>query len=291
MKTNELIAQFRALADPARLRLLVLCAQGECSVSELTEVLSLSQPRISQHLKTLCDAGLLERFRDGHFVYYRVPARGDDAATRRRLFELVPTDEPVFGADAERLKLLRGGISAIDASVDDRPLHRALVELTVAAPLGDLLDIGCGQGRILKLLASRAQRAVGVDLDADARRFARAELLLAGLPNCTLRKGDMYSLPFADAEFDTVILDDVLTSADEPVPAIREAARLLRPGGRLLLLASVDAGDADRTCTEFAGWSRAAGLRMTAPRKISLAHASSWVLAVATASEAATAAA
>lgn len=285
MDTSQLIAQFRALADPARLRLLVLCAQGECSVSELTEVLSLSQPRISQHLKTLCEAGLLERFRDGHFVYYRVPVRGDDAATRRRLLELVPQDEPVFGADAERLRLLRGATSAVDVSVDDRPLHRALVELTVAAPLGDLLDIGCGQGRILKLLASRAQRAVGVDLDADARRFARAELLLAGLPNCTLRKGDMYSLQFADAEFDTVILDDVLTSADEPVAAILEAARLLRPGGRLLLLASVDVGDAQQTKTDFAGWCLAAGLRMSAPRSIPLTGGGSWVLAVATASD------
>ena len=291
METSQLIAQFRALADPARLRLLVLCAQGECSVSELTDVLSLSQPRISQHLKTLCDAGLLERFRDGHFVYHRVPVRGNDAATRRRLLELVPKDEPVFRTDAERLRLLRGATSAIDASVDDRPMHRALVELTVATPLGDLLDIGCGQGRVLKLLASRAQRAVGVDLDADARRFARAELLLAGLPNCTLRKGDMYSLQFADAEFDTVILDDVLTTADEPVAAIREAARLLRPGGRLLLLASVDAGDAHQTGTDFADWCRAAGLRISAPKSISLTQASSWVLAVATASEVANAAA
>ena len=211
--------------------------------------------------------------------------------TRRRLLELVPKDEPAFVADADRLKLLRGATSSIEASVDDRPLHRALVELTVATPLGDLLDIGCGQGRILKLLASRAQRAVGVDLDADARRFARAELLLAGLPNCTLRKGDMYSLQFADAEFDTVILDDVLTTADEPVAAIREAARLLRSGGRMLLLASVDAGGAQQTRADFADWCRAAGLRMTAPRSIPLTSASSWVLAVATASEAADAAA
>ncbi len=275
--------QLKALADPVRLRLVALCTHGECSVSELTGVLAQSQPRISQHLKQLCDAGLLQRFRDGHFVYYRIGGKGGDAALRRRLLALVPQDEPLFYRDIERLRELRSSQETPPPAFDesDRSLHRALVELTVAAPIGDLIDIGSGQGRILKLLASRAQRAVGVDIDSNARRFARAELLLAGLPNCTLRKGDMYELPFQEGEFDTIILDDVLSGAERPTAVLDEARRLLRPGGRLLLLAAVDSQAASRLGQQFARWCALTGLRLAAPRRIP-AENPRWLLAVAT---------
>ena len=275
--------QLKALAEPVRLRLVALCTHGECSVSELTGVLAQSQPRISQHLKQLCDAGLLQRFRDGHFVYYRIGGEGGDAALRRRLLALVPQDEPLFYRDIERLRELRSSQETQPPTFDesDRSLHRALVELTVAAPIGDLIDIGSGQGRILKLLASRAQRAVGVDIDSNARRFARAELLLAGLPNCTLRKGDMYELPFQEGEFDTIILDDVLSGAERPTAVLDEARRLLRPGGRLLLLAAVDSQAASRLGQQFARWCALTGLRLAAPRRIP-AENPRWLLAVAT---------
>lgn len=287
---DRLTRRFKALADPARLRLLALLSQGECSVSELTEVLGLSQPRVSQHLRALVESGMIERFRDGHYVYYRVPARGESAVERRRLLDLLPADEPEFGRDIERLRELRADSVPTSAVGRERPLHRVLVELTVAAPLGDLLDIGCGRGSVLKLLASRARRAVGVDIDADARRFARAELLLAGLPNCTLRKGDMYGLPFDDAEFDTVILDDVLGTAERPADVVAEAVRLLRPAGRLLLLAATDPASADEVRSEFIALSRGAGLRLATPRSIPLDRPR-WLLAVATAAERAGAAA
>ena len=142
-----------------------------------------------------------------------MPLGSEQAAHRRRLFALLPTDEPAYEKDFDKLCALRAeqGLAVPDKDDDAaRYLHRALIELTVAMPIGDLLDIGSGQGRILKLLGSRAKRAVGVDVDADARQLARAELLLAGVENCSLRNGDMYELPFATGEFDTVILDDVL---------------------------------------------------------------------------------
>lgn len=268
--TDHLLSQFKVLADPVRVRFVALCGVAECSVSELTRITGLSQPRVSQHLKQLCDEDLLERFRDGHYVYYRVPANGVDAARRRRLLALLPDDEPEFARDLERLRSLRAEVEPAPpvASADDRFLHKALVELTVATPLGDLLDIGCGQGRILKLLASRAHRAVGVDVDSDARRLARASVLVAGLPNCSLRQGDMYALPFRDAEFDTVVLDDVLAAARDPVAAIREALRLLRPGGRLLMLQALDDGAAGDARDNFAAWAASAGLRLAPPRPI-----------------------
>ena len=279
--TERLLSQFKTLADPTRARLLALCAAAECSVSELTRIVRQSQPRVSQHLKQLCDVDLVERFRDGHFVYYRVPMHGASAVGRRRLLALLPDDEPQFEADLERLRALRSHDEIDGVEASDRLLHRALVELTVSAQLGDLLDIGCGQGRLLKLLASRAHRVVGVDIDADARRFARAEVLLAGLPNCTLRQGHMNALPFGDAEFDTVILDDVLRDASDPARALGEATRLLRPGGRILLLASVTDTGVDRLRDEFSTLCAATGLRLAPPRAIPDMDPS-WLLAVAT---------
>ncbi len=270
---------------------MALCSHGECSVSELTELLGQSQPRISQHLKHLCTAGVLERFRDGHFVFYRVATGGDDGAACRRLLGLVPGNDPVFLADLDKLRALRGAAAThTDDASHDRALHRAFIELTVAAPLGDLVDIGCGQGRILKLLASRAHRAVGVDIDSDARRYARAELLLAGIPNGSLRKGDMYALPFADGEFDTAILDDVLADAERPSEALGETVRILRDSGRLLVLQSLRGLQASELASRLAGWCAEAGLRVAPARSIP-ARDPAWLLAVATRQDAADAAA
>jgi len=290
--TEKLLLQFKALADPVRARLVALCNVAECSVSELTAVTGQSQPRISQQVKQLCDVGLLERFKDGHFVYYRVRSSGEDSAARRRLLALLPDEEPQFDKDTRKLRELRadGDVIAAPVSESDRLLHRALVELTVARPLGDLLDIGCGQGRILKLLASRAHRAVGVDIDSDARRLARAELLLAGTPNTTLRQGDMVSLPFEDGEFDTVILDDVLGDAKEPAAALLEAKRLVKAGGRVLLLAAVHSVDISELGEQFAELAASVNLRLASPRPVP-ANNPAWLLAVATSTDRASAAA
>ena len=288
--TESLLAQFKALADPVRARLVALCAASECSVSELTQVTGQSQPRISQHLKQLCAVNLLERFKDGHFVYYRVRNDGASPARRRQLLALLPNDEPQFEKDLDKLRLLRSDETALETTDEDRSMFRALVELTVARPLGDLLDVGCGQGRVLKLLASRAHRLVGVDIDSDARRLARAELLLAGFSNTTLRQGDMASLPFNDGEFDTVILDDVLVDAKDPTAAITEAKRVMNSDGRLLLLASVNDDNIAKVRQQFSEWAAAAGLRLAAPRPIPRKQAN-WLLAVATAADRASVAA
>ena len=288
--TDNLLRQLKALSDPVKARIVSLCAVAECSVSELTAVTRQSQPRISQHLKQLCDVGLLQRFRDGHFVYYRVPMKGEGGIVRRRLLALLPKEEPQFESDKSSLRELRAHDDAVVASDADRRLHRVLVELTVSHPLGDLLDIGCGQGRLLKLLASRAHRVVGVDTDPAARRLARAEVLLAGLPNCTLRQGDMFQLPFADGEFDTVILDDVLRTTKRPEKALAEAQRLLRPGGRILLLSSASGDDIAELRQKFTDWAAATGMRLARPRSIPQKKPD-WLLAVATPTDRAVAAA
>ncbi len=286
-QTEHLAKQFKALAEPMRMRLVALCRRSECSVSELTEVIGLSQPRISQHLKQLCDAGILQRFRDGKWVFYRVTARrSSDSTSRRRLLDLIPTAEAVFATDLSRLQELRGDSSTGGQDKlerqGDRVLYKALVELTVTTQLGDLLDIGCGRGQILKLLGTRANRAVGVDIDSDATRLARTELMLAGLPNCSLRSGDMYRLPFGDADFDTIILDDVIADAKRPVRALTEARRVLKPTGRLIVLMAVGERSSAELQTQLAEWSRAAGLRL-APARLAPKNNPEWLLSVATA--------
>ena len=284
--TESLLQRFKSLGDLTRLRLVALCQPGECSVSELTHVIGQSQPRISQQLKQLCEAGLLRRFRDGKRVFYRVPATDGRKAGLHQLFELIPSGDPLFIEDLNQLRQLRGqGISRTTrvggVDVADRAIHKALVELTVAAPIGDLLDVGCGRGSILKLLASRARRAVGVDIDENARRLARAELMLAGLPNCSLRQGNMYRLPFDDAEFNTIILDDVLADAADPVRALVESRRLLKPGGRLFILQAVSEETAAGVQQSLAKWSSAAAVRL-APAHYVPAKDPQWLLSVAT---------
>jgi SAM-dependent methyltransferase len=284
--TETLLQRLKALGDLTRLRLLALCRHGECSVSELTRVLGQSQPRISQQLKLLCEAGLLRRFRDGKRVFYRVPASSRSGEDLFELLELIPANDPLIVEDLNELRRLRGEGSGAPASdeesrLTDREIHKALVELTVTTPVGDLLDVGCGRGSILKLLASRARRAVGVDIDAKARRLARADLLLAGLPNCSLRQGDMYRLPFDDAEFNTIILDDVLTGATHPVRALKESSRLIKPGGRLFILQAVDNRGVAGMQRSLAEWSAAAALRL-APAHPVPAKNPVWLLSVAT---------
>jgi len=287
--TETLVQQLKTLGDPTRLRLLALCRQGECSVSELTRVIGQSQPRISQQLKQLCEAGLLKRFRDGKRVFYRVPANRDATPLLRRLFELIPDQDPVFEAD---WNLLLGGrgerVENVPSGQQDdtslRALHHAILELTVTAQVGDLLDVGCGRGAILKLLASRANLAVGVDIDANARQLARAELMLAGIPNCSLRKGDMYRLPFADAEFNTIIIDGVLIDAKKPVKVLKEARRLLRPAGRLFILEPVLKAAAEDIQSSLAAWSKEAGLRLAPARYVPKKNPA-WLVSVATAAE------
>lgn len=284
--TNILVQRLKLLGDLTRLRLLALCRQGECSVSELTRVVGQSQPRVSQHLKQLCDVGLLRRFRDGRRVYYRIPARDGAAGDLNRLLALIPAEEPMLVEDLRQLLAYRGqgfGVAAVEREIEpgDRALHKALVELTVAAPIGDLLDVGCGRGSVLKLLASRARRAVGVDIDEGARLLARADLMLAGLPNCSLRQGNMYRLPFDDAEFNTIILDDVLSGADDPIHALCESRRLLKRGGRLFILQGVSEDNINRMQHSLAEWSAAADLRL-APAQFVPTKEPMWLLSVAT---------
>ena len=239
----------KAAAEPTRLRLVELLTHGELTVGEISTVLEQSQPRISRHLKMLCDAGLLERFREEHWVYYRVPSSDLGQEVAKWISGLIAREDPVLQQDQRRMaavlaERVKGVIESTQSQSAGAPLsdlHDALVDELGAEPIGELLDIGTGTGQILRALGVNASRAVGVDISTEALRIARTHTHGAGLSHCMFRRGDMYALPFADAAFDTVTMDRVLANAADPGAAIAEAARTLRAGGRLVLVEDFDA--------------------------------------------------
>jgi ArsR family transcriptional regulator len=239
------IAALKAAAETTRLRLLALLARGELTVGEICEILGQSQPRISRHLKVLSDAGLLDRFREQSFVYYRTPASGDARETVLRLLELVSDSDDVLLKDRRRLDAVvserRRLASAIAAPASlPTEVDRVLLKELGDQPVGALLDVGTGSGHLLGLLAGQATRAVGIDISSDALRVARSNVHSAGLRHCELQHGDMYDLPFNARVFDTVTIDRTLAQAERPVAALADVARTLRPDGRLVVVEDFD---------------------------------------------------
>jgi ArsR family transcriptional regulator len=284
---DDFLAGLRAAAEPTRLRLLALCAEGELTVSELTEILGQSQPRVSRHLKLMVEAGLLERIREGTWAFYRLT--GGDAGTRlgRRLVDMIPGDDAALALDRERLgavKQARAGRAQAyfrknaarwneirKLYVAEAEVEKALLEVMPMEGVGDFLDIGTGTGRILELFGDKVERGLGIDLSREMLALARANLERAGRRNCRVRHGDMYKLPVPSASFDAVAIHQVLHYADDTAAAIAEAARVLRQGGRLVIVdfaphdleflrlehAHRRLGFSD---DEVEGWCRAAGL-------------------------------
>ena len=244
--------RFQALADPTRLRIVALLREMELSVGELAQVLGQSQPRVSRHLKILADAGVLERRKEGSWVFLALA----DAERVEPMFALLdawgdPATRAMFAGDAARTEAIRAERAeaanryfASHAEVWDqiRSLHVAEseVERAIGAALGRralgrLVDVGTGTGRMIELFGPRAAHAIGIDRSSDMLRLARAKLEAAGIQS-SLRQGDMYALPLPDAAADSVIIHQVLHYAHSPAAAIAEAARVLSPGGTLLIV-------------------------------------------------------
>jgi ubiquinone/menaquinone biosynthesis C-methylase UbiE len=249
---DALNAALKAAGEATRLRVLALIAEAELTVSDLTDILRQSQPRISRHLKLLVEAGLIERFREGAWAFFRLAEHGGSADLARALVARLDPQDPTLIRDRERLAAVRSAravaaltyFSAHAAEWDRiRKLHvaDAAVEEAIREALGDrpfrsLLDLGTGTGRILELFGSAIARGLGVDFSLDMLQLARARLERAGLRHCSVRQGDIYDLAVPDASFDVVIIHQVLHFLDDGGRAIREAARVLAPGGRLLVI-------------------------------------------------------
>jgi ArsR family transcriptional regulator len=241
------VSVLRAAAEPTRLRLLALLARAELTVGEICEIVRQSQPRISRHLKLMSDAGLLDRFREQHWVYYRAPSLGAGLETVQRLLALVNPADEVLREDRRRLEEVIGergrrALANTAMSVDlPADVDAILLRELGGEPIGALLDVGTGSGHLLELLAANATRAIGIDISSDALRLARTNVHGAGLSRCELQYGDMYDLPFTVPMFDTAIVDRVLAHAEQPVAALCEIARTLKNGARLVVIEDFDA--------------------------------------------------
>jgi ArsR family transcriptional regulator len=243
---------FQAVSDPTRLRILALVARMELSGGELAQLLEQSQPRVSRHVRILADAGIVERRKEGSWVFLAI---GDSRRTGP-LIELIDAwiDEPtraMFEEDSARLAAVRADRAeaaeryfTAQAEVWDsiRSIHvaEAQVERAIDRALGNrglgtLVDVGTGTGRMIELFGPRASEAIGIDRSSDMLRLARAKLETAGVRS-SLRQGDMYALPLGDGSANCIIIHQVLHYAHAPADAIAEAARVLAPGGTLLVV-------------------------------------------------------
>ena len=283
----EPLAIFDALGDATRLRIVQLLRAMELSVGELAQVLGQSQPRVSRHVKILVDAGLAERRKEGSWVFVALGKADVTGPVAAALDAWTGGRDHWALADAARLAAVRADRAASAAAwfethagewdairslhVADSEIEAAIGEVLGSASLGTLIDIGTGTGRMLELFGARATAALGIDRSSEMLRLARAKL--AGAANTELRQADLYALPMADGAADVAILHHVLHFAQQPGAAIVEAARVLGPGGRLLIAdfaphdreelrereGHVRLGFAD---DQVAAWAQAAGLMM-----------------------------
>jgi len=249
---DTLLVGLRAAGEHTRLRILALCARSELSVSELVQILGQSQPRVSRHLKLMVEAGLLERIPEGAQVFLRLAGNSDAGRLARALVELAPEADVVLNRDLGRLQQVRDArtqsaqdyFQTVAKSWDSiRSLHVSqqkvedkLREIIGAETVPELLDIGTGTGRILEILSPQVGHGVGVDLSSGMLAVARSNIERHGFSHLQVRKGDMYRLPIEDASIDLAIVHMVLHYSDDPLEVIREATRVLRSNGRLILV-------------------------------------------------------
>lgn len=252
---RQLLSMLQAAADPSRVRLLFLLSEAELTVSELTAIMGQSQPRVSRHLKLLCDAGLLERFKEGSWVFHRLADNALGAAFSKSLMSLPLQDRALFESDRQRLRQVRAARAATAAEFFRknaaeweriRSLHapekdvESAILRTLGPTIDTVLDAGTGTGRMLELLAPHIRRGIGVDVSAEMLAIARDRLERAGAHHCQVRLADIYRLPFRDATqesgFDAAIFHQVLHYLDEPQLAVSEAARTMKPGGQLAIV-------------------------------------------------------
>lgn len=254
---ESFLTSLRAAAEPTRMRILALCARGAFCVSELVTILGQSQPSLSRHLRLLVEAGLLRRQQEGVFSWFALPEAASPAGDlARSLVARLPEEDAVLAADrrmaaqtlSERARTASESFRARGAEWDEMTalglpaaaVEQALLDIAGPAPCGRVLDIGTGTGRVLELLGPRAEAGLGIDASPQMLKLARTRLAQAGLAHCTLRQADMYRLPLPDGSatsgFDRTVLQMVLHHAEDPEAVLREAARVTRTGGKIIVV-------------------------------------------------------
>ncbi len=252
LDTQDLVAALKAAAETTRLRILLLLAAGELNVKDLTQILGQSQPRISRHLKLLAEAGLIERFREGSWVYFHVSDRSEGGKLVRRILETVDTSDPGLRRDSERAEALKREREAVAQSyfrqhaadwdriralyVSETSVESAIADALAGAPFKVFVDLGTGTGRMLEMFADRYERGIGLDVNKSMLAYAASKLNTPDFAHAEVRHGDIYDLNLPNGVADGVVMHQVLHYLSEPAHAVREAARILAPGGRLLIV-------------------------------------------------------
>lgn len=249
---DDLLLALRAAGEATRLRILAVLARSELTVSELCRVLGQTQPRVSRHLRLLCEAGLLDRNAQGTSAFYR-PARDGRG---RELFDavlpLINNDDRGLQADLRRLATIRAERADVAAAyfeavasdwdrmrtrhVGDDEVEAAMLGAVDDLAIRQLVDVGTGTGRVLEIFADRIERGLGLDLSNQMLDLARSRLDQLGHRHCFVRQGNAYDLGLGAGSADVVVLHHVLHFLDDPATSIAEVARTLRPGGRLLVV-------------------------------------------------------
>ncbi len=243
----------KAMGHGERLRILALLSHGELTVSELVKILGLSQPRVTQYIKSLEDAGIIDRVKEGSWVFSRLNRKDPVifnlvSATLKSL----PSDDVVLLSDRRRLDEVRAErAKTADAFFDfvandgnqlgDEYLPRQDIDASIIGILDGMrfdfmIDMGTGTGRMLKLLSKKVERGAGVDNNSEMLKVARHRLSESDLSHLTVRHGDLFTTPFAANTADLVTIHQVLHYLDDPSDALREASRLLQTGGHLLIV-------------------------------------------------------
>ena len=249
---NQLLLALRAAGESTRLRILAALKQSELTVSELTLVLDQSQPRVSRHLKLLCDSGLLERYQEGAWVFHRISDREGVRDIAKGLLEMINLNDNELERDQQKLREIRKEKTRLaeayfsqhaaewdsirERMVSDADIERRLIEKVCNRDIDLFLDLGTGTGRILEILAPCVRKGIGFDLSREMLNVARSNLENAGVSNCTVRRSDIHSIGLNDACADVITIHQVLHYCDNPEQVVKESARLLKPGGQLLIV-------------------------------------------------------
>jgi ubiquinone/menaquinone biosynthesis C-methylase UbiE/DNA-binding transcriptional ArsR family regulator len=251
LSANQAVEVLRAAGEPTRLRILALLAREELAVLELCRVLDQSQPRVSRHLKLLAEAGLVERFPDGAWVFYRLTGAGRAGDLVAEVLRAIDPADPVLARDVERLSAVwaeraadAGEYFARNAArwdeirslyVSDADVEEAIRQAAGPGPFKRLVDLGSGTGRMLTLLGPYAEAALGLDLSQQMLNLARNRITEAGLQGCELRHGDIFATRLPDGSADLVVVHQVLHYLADPAAAVKEAARIVADGGKLII--------------------------------------------------------
>jgi ArsR family transcriptional regulator len=251
LSASQAVDVLRAAGEPSRLRILALLAREELAVLELCRVLDQSQPRVSRHLKLLAEAGLVERFPDGAWVFYRLTGSSRGGELASEILAAIDPADPVLVRDAERLSAVweeraadAGEYFARNAArwdeirslyVSDADVEDAIKDAAGPGPFKRLVDLGSGTGRMLTLLAPKAEAALGLDLSQQMLNLARNRVTEAGLERCELRHGDIFATRLPSESADLVVVHQVLHYLADPAAAVREAARIVADGGKLII--------------------------------------------------------